>query len=124
MMTSGRSRRICNTMRRSTSFSPPQIVYVSSADFEKPKSRKPRKCGSEPCTSAAAIVSRANDAELFVKFRTDGILSAFAESREKRHGVDAVLATQDRERAAVFVVRMRRNTHHSPRAREIEQRLV
>src|SRR5262245_43067444 len=58
MMTSGRSSRICSTMRRNNSFSP-QIRNVSSAVFEKPKSRKPRKCGSEPCTSAAAIVSRA-----------------------------------------------------------------
>src|SRR5687768_12656157 len=35
--------------------------------------------------------TRANHTELFVKFRPDGILSAFAESGKQRHCVDAVL---------------------------------
>src|SRR5215204_4792775 len=59
----------------------------------------------------------ADNAEFFVELGTDSVLPALAESRKKRDGVDAVLAAQDRKRAAVFVVRMRRDTHHSPRAR-------
>src|SRR5262249_7784349 len=63
-------------------------------------------------------LARADHTELFVELRTDRVLSAFAEGREKRDGVHAVLAAQDRERAAVLVVRMRRDTHHRPGARE------
>src|SRR6476661_7212381 len=52
-------------------------------------------------------LARTNDAELFVKFRTNCVLPAFAESGEERDRVNAVLAAQDRERAAVLVIRMR-----------------
>src|SRR5215212_691680 len=62
-------------------------------------------------------LARADNAELFVELGTDCVLAALTESRKKRDGVDAVFATQDCECAAVFVVRVRRDTHHSPRAR-------
>src|SRR5829696_8123238 len=73
-------------------------------------------CGGGPCFASA------NDAELFVKLRTDSVLSAFTKRGEKRDSVDSVLAAENRERAAVFIVRMRGDTHHGPGTREIEQR--
>jgi hypothetical protein len=69
-------------------------------------------------------LARANDAELFVKFGTDGVLSTFAESRKRETVWNAVLATQNRERAAVFVVRVCA-THITVHGFvRIEQRLV
>src|ERR1044072_7919339 len=49
---------------------------------------------------------RANHAEFFRERGTDGVLSAFTKSREERDCVNSVLATENRERAAVFIVRV------------------
>src|SRR6185503_12147116 len=62
-------------------------------------------------------LASANHTEIFIELGTHRVLSALTESREKRDGVNSVFATEDRERAAVFVIRMRGDTHHSPGAR-------
>ena len=123
MIASGRSERICRTMRRRSSFSP-HARNVSSADFEKPKSRKPRKCGFEPCTSEAAIVSRARipPSSSYVRDRRRSV--RLRRSREQRDGVDSVIFDAGPSALPSSVVRMSGNTHHRPRTGEIEQRLV
>src|SRR6185369_2668568 len=68
--------------------------------------------------------ARANHAEFFVELGTDRVLTAFTKSREERDGVNSVFATQNGERAAIFVVRVCGDTHDCPRVREIEQRLM
>ena len=40
-------------------------------------------------------LTRANDAEVFVEFGTDGVLSAFAEGRKQRDCVHAILSAQN-----------------------------
>ncbi len=66
----------------------------------------------------------ANHTELFVELGTDGVLSALAESREERDGVNSVFAAENGECAAIFVVRVCGDTHHCPRVCQVKQRLV
>src|SRR5260370_39841344 len=68
--------------------------------------------------------ARANGAQFLVKLRPDGVLSAFAESREQTDRVRAVLAPHDDQRRAIFIVWVRGDAHHRPRIRQIEQRLI
>src|SRR5262245_32620490 len=51
-------------------------------------------------------LASANDAKFFVEFRTDGVLSALAESGKQRDRVNAIFAAQHGQCAAVFVVWM------------------
>src|SRR5918911_1594546 len=69
-------------------------------------------------------LARANHTEFFVKLRAGSVLPALAIGGKERDCVRAPLAPEHRQRRPVFVVRMRRDAHHSPGVREIKQSLI